>query len=287
MCMKRNLAITILIIVVLATLSIAYTSVEGYKINSTTIYVYEDGTVSVQQIIYVDNPPENISIHLLGSPLLIEAESNSTPIHVDISDNLASLISPDKEITLDYVTSSLTNKSGEEWILYYSSSYKTLVILPENSMPYDISPSNFNISIINNSVALVMPPGEVKIQYVITPKLTEKPSSNPFQSITGSYYLLLLFSILIIIIIVVIYLLYRKKTKNKPAEYNSLDTRDDKILTVLSKYGELTAREIMEKTNIPKTPLYRRLRKLINLGLIETKTIQGVQKYRISKKSIK
>ena len=276
---------TLLLFILILILAASNVSVEGYKISSATLYVYGDGTVLVQQTIYAENPPESISVLLLGNPFLIEVKSDSTLIHVNVTNNTAYFIAPDKEIKLSYMTSSLTNKTGEEWTVSYFSTYKTLVILPENSMPYNISPSNFDINIINESVALVMPTGKVIIKYILTPSVPERKKTTVSSPYTVNIRFLYI-ALITIAILSIIYLFYQKRKKGETSVYKDLDERDNRILNVLSKYGELTAREIMEKTSIPKTPLYRRLRKLVSIGLIETKTSGGVLRYRIKSKSI-
>ncbi|MCE4609467.1 MAG: winged helix-turn-helix domain-containing protein, partial [Desulfurococcales archaeon] len=58
----------------------------------------------------------------------------------------------------------------------------------------------------------------------------------------------------------------------------ALDERDRLIIDAL-KTGPKTASELMDLTGIPKTPLYRRLRKLIDRGIIEYKDEGGSRKY--------
>jgi len=59
-----------------------------------------------------------------------------------------------------------------------------------------------------------------------------------------------------------------------------LDERDRKILEALRE-GPKTAGELMQETGIPKTPLYRRLKRMMEEGLIEAVEEEGVRKYRL------
>ncbi len=59
-----------------------------------------------------------------------------------------------------------------------------------------------------------------------------------------------------------------------------LDERDKAIIEAL-KEKDKTASELMEETGIPKTPLYRRLRKLIDAGIIDYYEENGTRKYRL------
>lgn len=272
-----------LMLILITPLVISYGAAEGLQQFYVTLYVYEDGTVLVYHHIHVIDPPENISISLLGEPILVEAKTDTTLIPVYIVNETANFIAPDSEVELKYMTSSLTNKTGEEWILSYTASYKTYVILPNNTIPYSISPANFSVDLINNTIALVMPSGKVTIKYILTPQVpsTEKVS-HPSSTINIKYYLYIV--TILVALSIIFYIIIKKRGWNKGSVYKDLDERDNKILNILSKYGELTAREIMEKTSIPKTPLYRRLRRLVDTGLIETRTSGGVVRYRIKLK---
>ncbi|ESQ24599.1 MAG: IclR helix-turn-helix domain [uncultured Acidilobus sp. OSP8] len=60
----------------------------------------------------------------------------------------------------------------------------------------------------------------------------------------------------------------RRRGGAGPAE--ALDDRDRAILSAISRLGgEATASQVMNETNIPKSPLYRRLDKLVRLGYLE------------------
>ncbi|MEM0340632.1 MAG: winged helix-turn-helix transcriptional regulator [Acidilobaceae archaeon] len=60
-----------------------------------------------------------------------------------------------------------------------------------------------------------------------------------------------------------------------------LDDRDKAIIETLREQGEATVAELQQKTGIPKTPLYRRLKKLEEMGLIEPRETGGARKYRL------
>jgi len=62
-----------------------------------------------------------------------------------------------------------------------------------------------------------------------------------------------------------------------------LDERDKLIINVIKRLGEVPAQKIMEETGIPKTPLYRRLKKLEKAGIIESVLRSGKTYYRVKK----
>jgi uncharacterized membrane protein len=68
-----------------------------------------------------------------------------------------------------------------------------------------------------------------------------------------------------------------------PAE---LDYRDEQIIEALrSLGGRATAQELMRKTGIPKTPLYRRLSRLEEAGLIKSSRVRGVTYYHLAEET--
>lgn len=81
-----------------------------------------------------------------------------------------------------------------------------------------------------------------------------------------------------------LYTLYKYMLGGRKRLLEELDERDKLIINVLTKHGELSVQKIMEKTGIPKTPLYRRLKKLEKMGLIEPNVRSGKTYYRVKRK---
>lgn len=288
--MKKETILIGLILIFLFTLINTY-NVYAYTVESTIINVYEDGSVLIIHHISISIPPEKFNIKLLGQPVYIEARSLGTPIPVEVTNNTAYITAPGDEVTIEYLVSALTNKVGENWVLSYMSPYSTTVILPENTMIYEINPKNFDLTLVNETVGFIFPPGSVEIKYILIPQVpsggsgtTPQPSSSPasfLQTLINTEILTWL-GVIIIACIAAYLLLKRLRSPLSNEEiYGSLDARDNKILNTLSKYGEMTAKELIEKTRIPKTPLYRRLRKLSALGLIESVSKAGITYYRV------
>jgi len=286
----RKVLPTLLFLILLISISIviyAYAE-EDYSIENTILEVYGDGSVQVTYIIKVDNPPVNITVDLLGNPLYVECLASETPIPVDVNDLKTSFLAPDTDINLTYVTSELTSKSGEEWMLKYSLNRPSMVILPEDAFVYDISPENFDVTIIDSKVAIELPAGSVSIRYVIYPNVQPTPTPPTQPGIggvnLGSLGTILLIGIPIVIVIVLVaYFLKMRGSSSISSVMESLDERDKTILNLLKDHGELTAKDIMNISGIPKTPLYRRLNRLREAKLIEAVKKGGIVYYRLRK----
>ena len=273
-----NIIITALIITSLLVIQI---NVYSYTLNQALLIVNIDGTVSIIYTVKNVNPEENITIPLLGKPIYIEAYSDGVPQPLQIQDNTVKIIMPaSSELSIKYVTSDLTNKTGEEWTLNYDSQWNSGVILPSDAIILEVNPQNFDVDIVNNSVILLFPPGKVSIKYIFIPSAPTQPPSNNLPTISQNWLILLLLIILGIGFVLAIRHLHLRR-KKPIIDKEALDERDSQIIKALETSGKLTAKEIMEKTGIPKTPLYRRLNRLVKQGYIEKKTISGVTYFKL------
>jgi len=106
----------------------------SFTVKNTYLTLMVDGTVKVVQNIVVENPPVEVSLKLLGEPLIIEALSGDVKVPVEVSDLTAKFIAFEQNNTLTYYTSDLTEKKGEEWILQYVCNQTTRIILPEEAL---------------------------------------------------------------------------------------------------------------------------------------------------------
>ena len=260
--------------------------VYSYNVSSTILVVNLDGSVEVSQIITGFNPGENITIKLIGEPFYIEATSSGIPQPISINSSTVTIIAPiGEEIKLKYLTYEITNKTGVEWTLSYTSEWPTSVIFPEEAVILEVTPEDFDVDIVNNSVAMVFSPGDVTITYVIIPVKGGEPEgpTGPPLKLDENFPL---YITIILLLGLGSYILYKKMRGRSsiPIELTYLDERDEQILEVLSKEGELTARELMEKTGIPKTPLYRRLRRLVKQGYIKQRSVSGVTYYSLGER---
>lgn len=274
--------LNLVMIIVLIILPIS--AVNSYVITSTLLNVNIDGSVEVNQIIQDINLNTNITIPLLGNPIYIEALSNNIPQPLEIKGNSVLIVPISSELKIRYITNDLTNKTGEEWIISYNSPWNTGVILPEEAIVLEVNPETFDVDIINNTAVLIFPPGTVTIKYLIIPDTAiSPPPGNLSPNIGGDIYIYILLALLVVgsAIILIKFLSSKRKIK---IEKHILDERDSQIIKVLEDHGELTAKEIMEKTGIPKTPLYRRLKRLVKQGYLEQKTLSGVTYFYVRKK---
>jgi len=261
-----------------------------YTVASTILVVNVDGSVDVIQTLRYFNPGENISLPLIGDPIYIEVTSSGVPQPIEIQDGELLIVEPlGDEISIRYVVTDLTNKTGDEWVLAFKVPWDVGVILPNEAMVLEVAPDDFDVGVVNDTVVLLFHQGEVRIKYILIHVYSGQETQGGATSPASSVQILGVVASLIpglIVLTIVAFMTYLaskllRRRRGVDIVKSSLDDRDEQIINLLKSHGELTAKEIMYKTGIPKTPLYRRLKKLVKLGLLERRVERGVIYYKI------
>ena len=279
---KQIIIVFIYVTLIFTSLNLLHTAQCELPKVMVYIEVYSDGSSKVVYEVQVENPPKDIILPLLASPFYIEAHVEEAPINVETNDTHLFLTALGRDVVIVYYTSGLTEKVGEEWTFKTITPWPITISLPDDALIYDIEPEDFELVLVNDKPSFHFSKGTITIKYIITPEIT---SVEP--SITTPAYSSILAPLIIafmIVGVIAFFFVYMRKGRTKELHGIELDERDSKIVEVLSKYGEVTAQELMEKSRIPKTPLYRRLRKLEQLGYIEAVTRAGRTIYRLKVK---
>ncbi len=273
----------LLFLAILGLVPIALATSSGYSVEQTILIVYPDGSVEIKQWLDVYEPPREIVIQLLGRPIYVEIYTGSQSIAPNMSDNKVSILALGNYVNLTYITMDLTMKINKTWVLSYSAPYSTVVILPSGAIPVDVEPKNFEVVYVENSIGLLFPAGNIAIKYIIVPtplqqtksvsEVTNQNSTIPLAQVLGYAVPIALGASALMGIAML-----RRRSRKLPI---ALDDIDKRIIETLQRYGEMTARDLVDKLGIPKSTLYRRLNKLKELGLIETRVIHGVTMYRL------
>lgn len=248
----------------------------------------------VNETIDVLEAPVDLTIRLLGPPLYVFAtDSDGVPLPVNYNDTHASMtVYSTGEIAISYYTLNLTSKTGDTWTLTLDTICTTIILLPENSVPVSMEPTP-SPAIIGNATGFEFPSNTtIKIEYYVLPSqfiptntgqitITETTTETTLTGRGIQFY----YIIIILIILIFLYFIYKWRRpsgeeKTPPTTTSRLDDRDQKIIEAL-KSKPLSAPELMHATGIPKTPLYRRLKKLVDEGIIEYYEEKGVRKYRL------
>ena len=285
--MLNSIAISSILVLLMINASITYTITEVY------IYVLEDGYSIIKYYINVERIPRTIEVQIMGSPIIISAICGGDYVPTELLDHKVRITVTNNSCFLIYVTSELTSKSGYIWRFNVDTIAKTVIYLPKDSIVINVTPSSFKLVITNESIGFIFNSNEsVIIDYIIIPEeLRNITRTTSTKGTTSQLHLfitpLIIVSVIVIITTILLYLVMRRKysalSRTVSISRSELDERDLLIINALRSRGELSAHEIMNITRIPKTPLYRRLRKLEDLGIIESRVVQGKTLYRLKK----
>jgi uncharacterized membrane protein len=272
-------------------------------------YLQPDGSLELNITLRVTNPPPdgNLTVTVEGTPLYAQALTSEGIILPLIINNNSITISVNNytgTIYLNYLTADLTKKTGLTWYLNMSLACKMKLVPPQGFILLGSSPDP-KIMIENGNITYIYNPGPVSVKFTLAPPTppprgggggagTTTTQSSTTSPSGGKSHVTLIILIIILVIVIMggAWFLLRSRKPATPrsggstvtVESAALDKRDKAILEALrgSEKG-LTASELMERTGIPRTPLYRRLNRLVRSGIIEYYDEGGVRRYRIRK----
>ncbi len=266
--------------------------------TNSIIEVYPDGSVLINETLSVQEAPSNITVRLLAPPIYVFAiDSDGIPLPLNYNNTHAVIsVYSSGQVTLSYYTLNLTTKAGDIWTLTLEAKCPTTIILPDNSVPVSMNPTP-NPVIIGNRTGFEFPPDTtITMNYYVlpsqfipthtnTPGTTQTTTTTETTTAGQNNYIYLISIILLLIILLYLFQRHRGKKSSSeiittPPKSGSLDDRDQKILEAL-KRKPMSAPELMHETRIPKTPLYRRLKRLVDEGFIEYYEENGVRIYRL------
>ncbi|WP_230937906.1 helix-turn-helix domain-containing protein [Sulfolobus acidocaldarius] len=170
-----------------------------------------------------------------------------------------------------------------------NNSFNVIVLLPINATLNYISPQPSSFTVVNNLYNLT---------FKNVSQITLLYASSPSPQVTVSQQNNLVFPIIIALVIIDAVLLYflvrlfRRRNVEivtqgaEDEEVNlsneTLDERDTMILEAI-KMGGNNLTEIMRLTGLPKSTIYRRIRKLVRLGYVEEIRERGKVRYSVKK----
>jgi uncharacterized membrane protein len=255
-----------------------------------------------------------LDVYLVGVPdlmlgiIAVDEKGNLLPVSYDSSSNSVSLLTLNSsEVTISYVTNTITVKYREVWLVNFTSPLPAEVLLPPNATLSGVYTSFTGLRVEKGRLLLEFPPGAVMLSYVLIPTqlpqppkpapsgapTPAQPASPPGQQPAGPVqpapqpeqpgggvpYPWLAAAIAVVILASVVVALMRLRRK-APAELSETDLE---ILRVLqSAGGGMFQSELGAKLNLPTTTLWRRLRRLQELGYVVIERRSGKNYVRLA-----
>ena len=243
-----------------------------------TIKVYRDGLTHVTQTLIVDSLLPEVVLPLLSSSVenLIVLDENQ--LAVDYQQNVANLTVftlGASRVLVEYDTIALTNKEADVWTLILNHPYNLTVSLPKNSTIVYLNQVPTTIDTTGEELSLALHPGQWELSYIVPLQL--EVQNNGAWAIPIEYLITTAIAVAVAILIV-IFVVRRKRTINVKkilSRHPDLVREDIAVIEFLAeKDGKAFEAEIRERfPDMPRTSLWRLVRRLEGLELVEIKRI--------------
>lgn len=250
---------------------------ENFENNSANLTVYRDGLTHIEQTLTVNELAPQITVPILTASAenIVILDNSEKPLDYDLtSSNLTIYTLGANQIQIEYDTLALTSKQGETWTLIFDNAYNLTVHLPVNSTVIYLNQMPTTINTNTDVIALTILPGHWEISYIlllIAPQITVLGFSIPTEIIVG---------IVITVVVAIVGLFYffklRKPSVQKFVKENPQLTKEDRAVLefLIEKKGKAFEAEIRERfPELPRTSLWRLVRRLERLEIIEVKKI--------------
>jgi hypothetical protein len=232
------------------------------SMGDLTLRVYEDGVIVVEDKIFPEIDYGNVTVKLLTydvENILVISEDGKLVNYELNGDQLTIYGELPSQLTIHYETPALTVKNGSLWILEVYLPREAVVLMPSRSIIISLSNVPKMIAGEKDSLKLVLSPGMWKIEYII--QFTPRTSIQEGQD--NSYIIVIpslgggaaaLFSAIV----------YIRKKRN-----SSILLDDEKrVFELIKKRKKISEAEIRALTRLPKTTVWRIVRRLERKGLV-------------------
>ncbi len=251
-----------------------------FEVETMEVKVYRDGLTHVIQTLTVDDLLPVIDLPLLSSSVenLIALDENQLAVdYQQNATNLTVFTLGASQISVEYDTVALTNKEADVWTLILNHPYNLTVFLPENSTIVYLNQVPTTIVAAGIEVSLSLYPGQWELSYIV-PLLLEDPNKDTSSARIPVEYLIAISIVAVAAVLIAIFVARRNKTINIKkilSRHPGLVKEDIAVIEFLvEKDGKAFEAEIRERfPDMPRTSLWRLVRRLEGLELVEIKRI--------------
>jgi uncharacterized membrane protein len=253
-----------------------------FEVESVNLNVYRDGLVHVTQTLIVNELFPEIILPLLSSSIenVIVLDENQMAVDYEINgDNLTVFTLGAERVSVEYDTISLTKKEAEVWTLVVDNPYNLTVFLPQNSTVVYLSKMPTAIDTSGTRITLSLYPGQWEISYVlpVLPEDETKDKEAPWTTIPIEYLIAALVAVTAVVLSALL-IVRRRRGPNVEKilkAYPQLKKEDREVIQFLAeKDGKAFEAEIRERfPDMPRTSLWRLVRRLERLEIVEVKKI--------------
>ncbi|MCW4002087.1 MAG: hypothetical protein NWE97_02730, partial [Candidatus Bathyarchaeota archaeon] len=271
-----------LLLILISSVTVTAAGESRFQVEFANLTIYRDGLVHLTQMLVVNETFPAITLPLLSSSIenIIVLDENQTVLDYEINEsNLTVFTLGAKSVLLEYDTISLTMKEAEVWTLIVENPYNLTVFLPENSTIVFMSEMPTAIDTEGSKITLSLFPGSWEISYVL-PLFPQDDSTDEDESPIKILveYLIAASAAVAAVFLSALILFRRRRGPNvgKILEAHPQLKQEDKdvIKFLAEKGGKAFEAEVRERfPDMPRTSLWRLVRRLERLEIVEVKKI--------------
>lgn len=278
----RRGSVGFLLLILFSSVTVIAASESGFQTESSSLTIYRDGLVHLTQTLVVNDTFPAVTLPLLSSSIenVMVLDENQTVLDYEIDGlNLTVYTLGAEGIFLEYDTISLTMKEAEVWTLIVDTPYSLTVLLPENSTVVYLSKMPIAIDTEGSKITLSLFPGDWEISYILPlfPQDGPPDEDGSLTSIPLEYLILAAVVMAAILLSVLIFSMRRRRPNIEKIlkRHPQLMQEDREVIKFLAeKDGKAFEAEIRERfPEIPRTSLWRLVRRLESLEIVEIKKI--------------
>ena len=283
----------LIIVTVLIPLQTSFSSTRTLE-----LVIYSDGSTHVSTQIDVDPLEPDFELNLFGKSIDNFVATGDTGFLLSekiIEDKAIIDIFGSSSIIVDYNIDDLVSKEGRVWTFSFNSPSDYTLLMPKNSVIVGMSGLPNNMELVDEQTKLGLTAGLSEINYIFTPinPTTHKPTISSESSFNYTNAAVIGGSIIAVVISIVL-MLKRKQSKSLPSiiqtestsekqtetKSNDAETifnfrpemrEDDKEIVkfISDKGGQVLESELRKKFLQPRTTMWRAVKRLERLGVIE------------------
>ncbi len=265
----------------------------------TNLKIYRDGYVLAKIFIQSEGLNSiNITIPQDAYNIIVTDENN-LPLNYTFSNGRIEVICPETRVVkIIFVTSSFTKKEGNIWLFYLPNLYYNVsVIVPSDTVILSTNPLPLKVTMSDSNIVLYFAKTPLRIEYTLLPPKSNIPKNNTHTNVNNTStntanvnktntnqsnnlnkntgenifakYSALIYSVIgIVVIFILVFFLYKLYHREKRA----MLTEEEKeiIEFVKSRRNRAYLTEIVEGLGLPKTTVWRKIKKLEKMGYLKT-----------------
>ena len=282
LCDGRIIFAVLFIIILFSIITATAVGESRFEVETMNLTVYRDGLVHVTQTLIVNELFPEIILPLLSSSIenVIVLDENQMAVDYEINrGNLTVFTLGAERVLVEYDTIALTLKEAEVWTLLADNPYNLTVFLPQNSTVIYLSKMPTAIDTSGTGITLSLYPGYWEISYVVPllPQDELNGDEGPLDLISIEYLIAAIVAVAAVVLSALIVVRRRRGPNvDKILKANPQLKKEDKdvILFLAEKDGKAFEAEVRERfPDMPRTSLWRLVRRLERLEIVEVKRI--------------